>query len=204
MLSKGALRGTIDKTDTVGLSAVMWSSMATILVKRHRKFLIFYTHSLFLKRGLVGLANYDIFLTHLGRVSSWTMSPSIKLLLQIYSIIKVIWPNRKTNGPLTRYAKSRVAHALEMPGTFSPPPQNSDPDMHHDTCVTHVPWCMPGSLTTDFLWIRWRENVPSIPGACAICNFAYLVRDLCRRAHGLLPRGASLLSRGALISFHLT
>ena len=23
----------------------------------------------------------------------------------------------------------------------------SDPGMHHDTCVTHVPWCMSGSLT---------------------------------------------------------
>ena len=31
----------------------------------------------------------------------------------------------------------------------------SDPDMHHGTCVTHVPWCMPGSLTGGFLWSRW-------------------------------------------------
>ena len=30
-----------------------------------------------------------------------------------------------------------------------------DPDMHHGTCVTHVPWCMPGSLTSGFLWSRW-------------------------------------------------
>ena len=28
--------------------------------------------------------------------------------------------------------------------------------MHHGTCVTHLPWCMPGSLTRGFLWIRWR------------------------------------------------
>ena len=35
-----------------------------------------------------------------------------------------------------------------MPGTFSPSPRDSDPDMHHGTCVTHVPWCMPGSLTS--------------------------------------------------------
>ena len=40
------------------------------------------------------------------------------------------------------------AHAPRMPGTFSPSPQVSDPDMHHGTCVTHVPWCMPGSLTS--------------------------------------------------------
>ena len=32
----------------------------------------------------------------------------------------------------------------------------SDPDMHHGTCMTHVPWCMPGSLISDFLWSRWR------------------------------------------------
>ena len=49
-----------------------------------------------------------------------------------------------------------VAHAPGMPGTFSPPPQVSNPDMHHGTCVTHVPWCMSGSLTSGFLWSRWR------------------------------------------------
>ena len=27
--------------------------------------------------------------------------------------------------------------------------------MHHGTCVTHVPWCMPGSLISSFLWSRW-------------------------------------------------
>ena len=60
------------------------------------------------------------------------------------------------NGPLTRYVKLPLAHAPGMPGTFSPPPRVSDPDMHHGTCVTHVPWCMPGSLTSGFLWSRQR------------------------------------------------
>ena len=58
--------------------------------------------------------------------------------------------------PLARYVKLRVAHAPGMPGTFSPPPQNRDPGMHHGTCVTHVPWCMPGSLTCVFPWSWWR------------------------------------------------
>ena len=45
---------------------------------------------------------------------------------------------------------------------FQRKPVVSDPGMHHGTCVTHVPWCMSGSLT------RGRgENVPGIPGACA-------------------------------------
>ena len=43
-----------------------------------------------------------------------------------------------------------------MPGTFSLPPRFSDLDMHYGTCVTHVPWCMPGSLTSGSLWSRWR------------------------------------------------
>ena len=32
-------------------------------------------------------------------------------------------------------------------------PLVNDPGMHHGTCVTHVPWCMSGSLTR-----RWREK----------------------------------------------
>ena len=38
---------------------------------------------------------------------------------------------------------------------FPRPPRVSDPDMHHGTCVTHVPWCMSGSLTSGFLSSRW-------------------------------------------------
>ena len=38
------------------------------------------------------------------------------------------------HGPLARYVKLRVARALGMPGTFSPPPRVFDPDMHHSTC----------------------------------------------------------------------
>ena len=38
---------------------------------------------------------------------------------------------------------------------ISPPPRVSDSDMHLGTCVTHVLWCMPGPLTSSFLWSRW-------------------------------------------------
>ena len=51
----------------------------------------------------------------------------------------------------------RIALAPGMLGTFSPPPRVSDPDMHYGTCVTHVPWYIQGSLTSGFLWNRWRE-----------------------------------------------
>ena len=56
------------------------------------------------------------------------------------------------------------AHAPGIPVTFSPSPQVSDPDMHHGTCVAHVPWCMPGSLTSGFLWNRRRGGtIPAFP-----------------------------------------
>ena len=49
--------------------------------------------------------------------------------------------------------------------------QVSDPGMHHGTCMTHVPWCMSGSLTRG-----GGENVPGIPDAWATRNFTYLAR----------------------------
>ena len=47
----------------------------------------------------------------------------------------------------------------------------SDPGMHHGTCVTNVPWCMPGLLNRG-----GGENVAGILGACATRNFMYLAR----------------------------
>ena len=49
----------------------------------------------------------------------------------------------------------------------------SDPDMHHGTCMTHVPWCMPGSLTSGFLWSRWRVK-RSRHSRC-MCNTQFYV-----------------------------
>ena len=80
------------------------------------------------------------------------------------------------NGPLVRYVKLRVAHVPGMPGTFSPSPRVSNPDMHYGTCVTHLPWCMSGSLISGFPWRRWRGKHSRHSGACATCNFAYLAR----------------------------
>ena len=51
-------------------------------------------------------------------------------------------------------------------GTFSLPPWVSDPSMHHSTCVTHLPWCMPGSLTSGFLWSWWHSRRMCNPPFC--------------------------------------
>ena len=80
-----------------------------------------------------------------------------------------------------RCAKLRVAHLPGMLGTVSPRPRISDRDMHHSTCVTHVPWCMPGSyrLVAVSFEIGGGKNVPCIPGACATRNFTYPERGPC-------------------------
>ena len=59
-------------------------------------------------------------------------------------------------------------------GNVFPQPWVTDPVMHHGTCVTHVPSCMPGSLTSGFLWsrCRWKH-------ARRMRNFTYLVRGPC-------------------------
>ena len=56
------------------------------------------------------------------------------------------------HGPLNRYVNCGLRMHRECRERF---PRNqiqskllvSDPDMHHGTCVTQVPWCMSGSLT---------------------------------------------------------
>ena len=78
--------------------------------------------------------------------------------------------------PFVRKVKFGVEHALWIPGTFSPPLRVSDPDKHHGTCVTHLLWCMPESLTSGFLLVGGGENVPAISGAYATLSFMYLIR----------------------------
>ena len=66
--------------------------------------------------------------------------------------------------PLVRYVIFRVAHAPGMPGTFTPPPLFSDPDMYHGTFLTHVSWCMPGSLASSFLLkLAAGKKFPAFP-----------------------------------------
>ena len=78
------------------------------------------------------------------------------------------------HGPLTRNVKLWAAHAPGMPWTFSPPPQISDPDMHHGTYVKHI----RDRLLAVFFEVDGGENVPGILGACSIRNFTYLVSAL--------------------------
>ena len=95
-------------------------------------------------------------------IVSWhCYEPWCCTLVQFLTLLKKINRHHEnkhihvSRGPLARYVKLPVAHAPRMPGTFSPPPRVSDSDMHYGTCMTHVSWCMPGSLTSSFLWNPW-------------------------------------------------
>ena len=101
-----------------------------------------------------------------------------------FVLVMIQWHNAvaQTHGPHTRYAKLRVAHSPGMPGTFSPLLRFSDPAMHHGRCVTHVPWCMSGSLTSGFLWSQGKRSRHSrrmhnqqfyVSGKRPICIYAY-------------------------------
>ena len=76
-------------------------------------------------------------------------------------------PDTKNCGLCVRWGcRERIRrHQLERK------PLVSDPGMHYGTCMTHVPWCMSGSLTRCA-----GENVPGIAGRCATLNFTHLAR----------------------------
>ena len=60
---------------------------------------------------------------------------------------------------------------------FQRKPLVSDPGMHHGTCVTHVPWCMSGSLACSERGKRSRHS-----RRMRTRNFAYLARGPLKRA----------------------
>ena len=87
--------------------------------------------------------DFDVCCIDLQYFTVYTYEPYEYIYIYIYIILFY--------GPLTRYVKTRVAHAPGMSGAFFPPSTSKETaswwlDMHHSTCVTHAPWCMSGSL----------------------------------------------------------
>ena len=79
--------------------------------------------------------------------------------------------NDSLHGSLDRYVKLQVCMHRECQERFpyrrlQRKPLLSAPGMDHSTCVTHVSWCMSGSLIDG-----GRENVPGIPGAWSNSKF---------------------------------
>ena len=82
-----------------------------------------------------------------------------------------IWSAQTPHGPWASYQIRKIAgYREQFPcHRLQRKPLASDPGS-----VTHVPWCMSGSLAR-----KGVENVPGIPGACATRNFTYLSRGPC-------------------------
>ena len=110
-----------------------------------------------------------------------------------YSYITFI---RRVIGPWASYQIRKIAGCACAGNAgnvfprrrFQRKPLVSDPDMHHGTCVTHVPWCMSGSLTCGN-----GENVPGIPGACAPG-----ILRIWQEAHAKTPWNYSLTQNSTL------
>ena len=66
--------------------------------------------------------------------SDWLRSENfINIMIEYTTNLGQTWDSNYPcfmHGPLTNYVKLSVAHAPGMPGTFSPPPRISDPEMH--------------------------------------------------------------------------
>ena len=83
---------------------------------------------------------------------------------------------------------------------FPRTPRVCYPDMHHGTCVTHVPWCMPGSLTRGFLCCRWRGKRSW--HSRRMCNRQFYVSGK-RPMHTITPTTPRIL-RDAIITHWFT
>ena len=70
-----------------------------------------------------------------------------------YSLKRVVWKaSQRTSCQIRKFASCAWARNA---GNVFPSTVGSDPDMHTGTCVTHVPGCKSGSLTSGLLWSRW-------------------------------------------------
>ena len=104
----------------------------------------------------------------------WKMNKSKKSIKNSSSLYQtyrptVIYKHKLKSGPPPMCIATLHPMAFNGMGLL-PDAQNYGLHMHREcrerfphhhgltipTCITHVPWCIPGSLTGGFLWSRWR------------------------------------------------
>ena len=78
--------------------------------------------------------------------------------MEAYIWSPCLWFICKINYVQAKYCVTKLSHICYL-------------DWEPRIAATHVPWCMPGSLTRG-----GGENVPGLPGACATHILTYLVR----------------------------
>ena len=104
---------------------------------------------------LMSLSRYIIL--YWGDTRKWTFISTNANYWRIVSWADCQRVKHLAMGLLPDTLNCGFAHAPGMSGTFSPPPiskeaasyrsRHASRHVHHGTCVTHVRWCMSGSLT---------------------------------------------------------
>ena len=84
--------------------------------------------------------------------------------------------NYTADPPPWASCRERKLAGCACGGNVFPPPRVSDPDMPMGPCMTHVPWCMLGSLTSGYLWSLWRGKRSRHSRHMCNPQFTYLVR----------------------------
>ena len=105
-----------------------------LIITVHKKLVLFIitlpvlqTQYLFLLRDLFSSDRAKSASLRLERWYSWSFRDSSSMYLNDLTNLDEILENKgRVHGPLARYVKLRVAHALGMPGTFSQPPTSKE------------------------------------------------------------------------------
>ena len=97
------------------------------------------------------------------------------LTLRLYITPYILWWASYQIRKIAGCACAGNTGNVSTRGQLQRKPLANDSGMHHGTCLTHVPWCMSGSLT-----LGGGENVPGIPGACAPA-----ILRIWQEAHGI-------------------
>ena len=98
------------------------------------------------------------------RVSLSSISSKLDLILMcpLMLIVVVVCDIYDMNHTRSYFTKAKMFHKAQI-SAFC---ENALLHARGIVAVTHVPWCMSGSIIRD-----GGENVPGIPGACATRNF---------------------------------
>ena len=117
---------------------------------------------------LISACSYELGWNHWYKnLHLWSLDTSWTRIVQCSSVSYYIYINNNRCCVIFTTHLWRIR--LHPRHRLQRKPLISNPGMPHGTCVTHVPWCMLGSLTHG-----GGRNVPGIPGECTTRNYTYL------------------------------
>ena len=119
----------------------------------------------------------------LGRVRLWRSRSNAIVLHEEITSVNIL----STHIPIAQWASYQIRKIADCACAWNGRNVFPATDLKETTsywarhaswpCVTHMPWCISGSLTRG-----GGENVPGIPGACTARSLTYLARAPCTPA----------------------